>query len=155
MILSKGAAMNMKEIKQLLKPYGLKLTLPRLKVVEIFLSNNTALTCAELLRLTNEVFDRVSVYRTLKAFEEAGIIHRIVGATSSPSYALSHLGKPEKEPNHPQHLHFSCIKCNCVYCLDDQLVPSVTLPDIYDVHSLSMTVVGICRNCNGKQDLTL
>ena len=28
----------MKEIKRLLKPYGLKLTLPRLKLLEIFLS---------------------------------------------------------------------------------------------------------------------
>jgi len=147
--------MNTNEIRQLLKPYGLALTLPRLKLLEIFLSNDTALTYAELLRLTNDVFDRVSVYRTLKVFEDAGIIHRIVGASSSPSYALSDLGKPQKEPNHPQHLHFSCIKCNCVYCLDDQLVPSVTLPDVYEVHSLSMIVVGICRICNRKQDLTL
>jgi Fur family ferric uptake transcriptional regulator len=147
--------MNINEIKRSLKPHRLKLTLTRLKVLEIFLSNTTALTYPELLRLTNDVFDRVSVYRTLKAFEDAGIIHRIIGAASSPSYALSHLGKREKEPNHPQHLHFSCIKCNCVYCLDDQLVPSVTLPDMYEVHSLSMIVVGICRNCTGKQDLTL
>jgi Fur family ferric uptake transcriptional regulator len=140
--------MNTNEIKQLLKPYGLKLTLTRLGLIEIFLCNDTALTYAELLRLTHEVFDRVSVYRTLKTFEEAGIIHRIVGGGNSPSYALSHLGKPVKEPNHPQHLHFSCIKCNCIYCLDDQQVPSVTLPDIYEVHSLSMIVIGICRNCN-------
>jgi Fur family ferric uptake transcriptional regulator len=144
--------MKINESKQILRLYKLKLTSPRVKLLEIFLANDTALTYAELLRLADEAIDRVSIYRTLKIFEDAGIIHRIVGATISPSYALSHLGEPEKESNHPQHLHFSCIKCNCVYCLDDQLVPPVSLPDIYKVHSLSMIVIGICRICNEEPD---
>jgi Fur family ferric uptake transcriptional regulator len=147
--------MNMKEIKYWLKPYGLKLTLPRLKVLEIFLSNNKAVTYAELLRLTEQVFDRVTVYRTLRAFEDLGIIHRIVGINSSVIYALTIISKADKKKPHQQHLHFSCIKCNGVYCLDDQLVPSITLPDIYEVHSLSMMVTGICHICNEKPDLPL
>jgi Fur family ferric uptake transcriptional regulator len=145
----------MKEIKQLLKPYGLKLTLARLKVLEIFLSNDKALTYAELLQLTEQVFDRVTVYRILRSFEDLGIIHRIVGANSSVNYALSIISKADKKKSQEQHLHFSCIKCNGVYCLDDQLVPSITLPDIYEVHSLNMVVVGICRICNEKPDLIL
>ena len=142
--------MNVTEIKRLLKPYGLKLTLIRLKLLEIFLSSDTALTFAELLCLTNKVFDRVSVYRTLKAFEDAGIIHRVIGVTSSPSYALSALGKLTKESDHPQHLHFRCTKCNCVYCLHDYRAPSITLPDGYEGYTLSIIVVGTCRICNEK-----
>ena len=136
----------MKEIKQLLKPYGLKLTLPRLKLLEIFLSNNKAVTYGELLRLTEETFDRITIYRTLKSFEDLGIIHRILGINSSPNYALSAISSI-KEIYH-QHLHFSCIKCGGVYCLNDQLVPAVTLPEIYKVLSLNMIVIGICEKCN-------
>jgi Fur family ferric uptake transcriptional regulator len=144
---SKGSAMNMNEIKQMLKPYGLKLTLPRLKVIEVFLANDKAVTYGEVLRLTEETFDRVTIYRTLKSFEDLGIIHRIVGANSSPNYALSGAGKTNTEKPRRQHLHFSCIKCNGVYCLDDHLVPQVILPDIYEVHSLNMIVIGICNKC--------
>ncbi len=145
----------MKEIKRLLKPYGLKLTLPRLKVLEIFLSNDKALTYAEMLRLTEQVFDRVIVYRILRSFEDLGIIHRIVGANGSVNYALSITSMAGKKNPHQQHLHFSCTRCHAVYCLDDQLVPSITLPDTYDVHSLSMVITGICRICNEKPDLIL
>lgn len=143
--------MNMKEINQLLKPYRLKLTLPRLKVLEIFLSNDKAVTYTELLQLTEQVFDRVTIYRTLKVFEDTGIIHRIVGVNSSVNYALSVIS--DKKKPYQQHLHFSCTKCHGVYCLDDQVVPSITLPDIYEVHSLSMIMVGTCRNCNEKSDV--
>lgn len=142
--------MDIKEIKQLLKPYGLKLTLARLKVLEIFLSNDKAVTYAELLRLTEQVFDRVTVYRILRSFEDLGIIHRIVGATSSVNYALSIISMAGKKNPRQQHLHFSCTRCHAVYCLDDQLAPSVTLPDNYEVHSLSMIVIGICRICTEK-----
>jgi Fur family ferric uptake transcriptional regulator len=140
--------MNTKEIGQLLKAHGLKLTLTRLKVLEIFLSNNKAVTYGEMLRLTEDVFDRVTIYRTLKLFEDLGIIHRIFGLNISPIYALSGLGKAHHEKSYQQHLHFSCIKCNGVYCIDDQLVPSITLPDLYKVYYLNMVVVGICQKCN-------
>jgi Fur family ferric uptake transcriptional regulator len=140
--------MNKQKIKQLLKPFALKLTLPRLKLLEIFLSHDKAITVAELLTLTEHIFDRVTVYRTLKSFEDFGIIHRIVGPHGSPNYALSGLGEMNPAKSSGHHLHFSCIKCNGVYCLDDQLVPPVNLPDIYEVHSLNMLVVGICRCCN-------
>jgi Fur family ferric uptake transcriptional regulator len=143
--------MSMKEIKYLLKPHGLKLTLPRLKLLEIFFSNDRALTQAELLRLTEQIFDRITVYRTLKSFEEIGIIHRIVGTNGSVNYAVSDKNNTNSETLHKQHLHFSCLKCNGVYCLDDHLVPSVTLPSVYEVHSINMTVTGICSKCIENQ----
>jgi Fur family ferric uptake transcriptional regulator len=43
-----------------------------------------AFTAAELLVLTVSIFDRGTVYRTLRSFEDIGIIHRIIGANSSP-----------------------------------------------------------------------
>ncbi|WP_179412722.1 Fur family transcriptional regulator [Mucilaginibacter sp. E4BP6] len=139
--------MDIKEIKKLLKPYGLKLTLPRLKVIEIFLSNDRAVTTGELLRIMEETFDRVTVYQTLKSFEDMGIIHRIVGAANASNFALSSIFKKNPELLFKQHLHFSCIKCQGVFCLDDKSIPTVTLPSIYEVHSLNMVIVGICDRC--------
>jgi len=142
--------MKMKEIKELLKLYGLKLTLTRLKVLEIFFANDRAVTTADLLRLTEDAFDRVTMYRTLKSFEDIGIIHRIVGANNSTNYALSGFGKAHPDLRCKQHLHFSCIQCRGVFCMDGQSIPVITLPDIYEVHSLNMIVVGICDKCRGK-----
>jgi Fur family transcriptional regulator, ferric uptake regulator len=142
--------MKMKEIKELLKLYGLKLTLTRLKVLEVFFANDRAVTTADLLRLTEDAFDRVTMYRTLKAFEDMGIIHRIVGANNSTNYALSGFGKTHPDLRRAQHLHFSCIQCQGVFCLDGQSIPVITLPDIYEVHSLNMMVVGICDKCRAN-----
>ena len=141
--------MNINDLKHLLKKNRLKLTSTRLRVLELFLANDRALTVTDFSRLTNDLFDRVSLYRTLKTFEDAGIIHRIIGVSNASSYALSQIRKIVEQPRLDQHLHFSCIQCSSVYCLDDQSVPTVILPDIYEVYSLSMTVIGICRFCNG------
>ncbi len=144
----KETVMNPKEIKDRLKQYGLNLTLTRLKVLEVFLTKDRAVTYGELLKLTDKALDRITVYRTLKMFEELGIIHKIYTVSGLPNYALSNFEDERIIPNINQHLHFSCIKCKCVYCLDDQLVPAITLPDVYEIHSLNMVVIGVCRNCN-------
>jgi Fur family ferric uptake transcriptional regulator len=139
--------MNIKEIKKLLKPYGLKLTLCRFKLFEIFLSKDRAITYTEILQLTEHSIDRVTVYRTLKAFEDLGVIHRVIATDGSSNYALS---QADNKTNANQHLHFNCIKCHGVFCLDDQQVPAVSLPAAYEVHALTMTVVGICKKCSCK-----
>jgi Fur family ferric uptake transcriptional regulator len=144
--------MDINKIKKLLKSYGLKLTLCRYKLFEILSSADRALTYGEFLKLTGNSIDRVSLYRTLKSFEDLGIIHRVLGADGTSNYALSYSENAALEIEKPnaQHLHFSCIICHGVFCLDTELVPAVSLPDAYEVHSLNMTVTGVCRSCNNK-----
>jgi Fur family ferric uptake transcriptional regulator len=140
--------MDLREIKKMLKCFGLKLTSPRLKVLEAFFSSDRGITYSEILEFTSKAVDRVTIYRTLKSFEDIGFIHRIIGVSDVPTYALSISAINAPKYNFKQHLHFCCVKCNGVFCLTDHAMPPVIIPEQYKVHSVSLTVVGVCQSCN-------
>jgi Fur family transcriptional regulator, ferric uptake regulator len=144
--------MDIEEIKSMLKKYGLKLTSPRLKVLEVFFSSIRAVTYCEILEFTAKTVDRVTVYRTLKLFEDIGLIHRIIGASDVPAYALSIGTDSTRQAGFKQHLHFCCTKCHGVFCLNDHSMPSIILPEPYQVHSMNLILTGLCRACNFSAD---
>jgi Fur family ferric uptake transcriptional regulator len=146
--MSKSQVMDLKQIQELLKKFGLKLTLSRLKILEIFFSSNRAITYSEILEFTSKAVDRVTIYRTLKSFEDIGVIHRVLGVSNVPTYALSIRLTSPPLLDFRQHLHFCCVKCHGVFCLNDHAMPSVIIPEQYKVHSISLTVFGICQICN-------
>jgi len=135
----------------MLKMYGLKLTSPRLKVLEVFFSADRAVTYGELLEFNAKIIDRVTVYRTLKVFEEIGLIHRINGTSDGPAYALS-TRTGSAQTGFKQHLHFCCTKCHGVFCLNDHAMPTIILPELYQVHSMNLILTGLCRTCNFSAD---
>lgn len=143
--------MDIADFKQLLNSNGLKATLSRLKIFAVFSAHNNAITQVDIEQEMEKHADRVTLYRTLRTFERYGIIHRIIGGNGIPNFALN-LSPPGRENKKPsmQHLHFSCLKCKSVYCLNDRSVPQVTLPASYEVYSLNMVVTGVCRMCNRK-----
>ena len=92
-----------------------------------------------------EKADKVTLYRTLKTFEENKLIHSIDDGTGSVKYALC----KETCQFHPEdlHVHFLCTKCKQTYCLTDIPVPSVNLPVHFTLETINMVVKGICVNC--------
>ena len=76
----------------------------------------TAISLADLEH-TFEKADKVTLYRTLKTFEENKLIHSIDDSTGSVKYALC----KETCQCHPGdlHVHFLCTKCKHTYCLND------------------------------------
>jgi Fur family transcriptional regulator, ferric uptake regulator len=140
--------MELADFRRLLKSCGMKTTPCRLKLFNLFTTHNHALSQTEIEHNLRPNMDRVTLYRTLKGFEENGIIHRVAGLDGSANFALTTVDA-NNQPNHPtQHLHFCCMECKNIYCLDDPEMPAITLPDTYIVHALKMTVVGICNKCN-------
>lgn len=92
-----------------LKASGLKATLPRLKILEIFQSNPVRhLTAEDIYRIL--VADKhdvglATVYRVLTQFEQAGILTRNYFETGKATYELN-------EGSH--HDHLVCIDCGRV-----------------------------------------
>lgn len=139
--------MDIKEFKGILKAYGLKLTLPRSKMLEVFFLADRAVTYGEILEFTAKTVDRVTVYRTLKALEAIGLIHRINGVGDGPAYALS-IRTGSGNAGFKQHLHFCCTNCHGIFCLNEHAMPTIILPEPYQVHSMSLIISGLCRTCN-------
>jgi len=90
--------------------------------------------------------DRTTIYRTLKTFEEKGIVHSINNGLAEVKYALCHEDCSEQEHS-DLHPHFHCLKCQETTCLESVFIPTISLPVGFDAKEVSMTVKGICKTC--------
>jgi len=124
--------------------HHIKPTAMRELVLKILTEQKIAISLTDLERKFDKV-DRVTLYRTLKTFEENKLIHSIEDGTGSVKYALC-LDSCMCEPK-DLHVHFSCIKCGQTYCLNDIPIPGIKLPSGFSLDSINMVVKGICVNC--------
>ncbi|WP_346856883.1 transcriptional repressor [uncultured Draconibacterium sp.] len=132
------------EIDKKLTDKNIKPTAMRQLVLKVLTEQKTATSLPEL-ELEFEKADKVTLYRTLKTFEENKLIHKIEDGTGSVKYALCQ----DTCECHPQdlHVHFLCDKCKKTYCLNDIPVPTINLPIDFSLESVNMVVKGVCFNC--------
>lgn len=133
-------------IIEILKNNQLSITDNRLKILELFHTNDKALSHADIEDLSGKNFDRVTVYRTLQTFVEKGIIHTIPTADNSIVYALCKETCSEGH-HHDDHVHFICEACGATYCLEQINVPAINVPKGFSAHQVNVLVNGICKNC--------
>lgn len=123
---------------------NIKPTAMRELVLKVLTEQTTAISLAELEHKFHKA-DKVTLFRTLKTFEENKLIHSIDDGTGSVKYALC----TESCQCNPDdlHVHFFCTLCHHTFCLNDIPIPSVNLPVHFNLESISMVVKGICSNC--------
>ncbi|RYF75188.1 MAG: ferric iron uptake transcriptional regulator [Comamonadaceae bacterium] len=133
-----------------LKHTGLKATLPRLKILEIFQTGGQRhMTAEDVFRvLLNERSDigLATVYRVLTQFEQAGILERSHFESGKAVYELN-------EGKH--HDHLVCTGCGRVeefYDAEIERRQQVTAQDkgwILQDHAMSL--YGLCSDCAAKR----
>lgn len=131
---------------EILKQNSLKVTQPRLKVLEIISTKDSAISQPELEKLLGKDIDRVTLYRVLASFEEKGIIHKIFDLHGTATYAMCSTNCSEHD-HHDQHVHFICRICNSVYCLDDMTLPKVSIPAGFSLEAIAVNALGVCNHC--------
>lgn len=106
----------MTKLEQILKQSGLKVTAPRLKILEIFESSQPQHISAEDLykQLLGEEYSLglATIYRVLNQFDEAGIItrHNFEGGTAI------------FERSERKHDHIICQRCGDIIEFDDPVI---------------------------------
>lgn len=132
-----------------LKSTGLKATLPRLKILEIFQKNKDShLTAEDVFRiLINEKSDigLATVYRVLSQFEHAGLLRRSNFEAGKSVYELN-------EGDH--HDHMVCLSCGKVQEFTDELLEKrqieVAKQHGFALQEHSVAMYGLCQDCNKK-----
>lgn len=135
----------MNKALQILAKKNIRITPMRQLILEFFMEKQQAIGLAELETIFPKS-DRITMYRTLKTFEEKGILHSIANGSTEIKYALcpEHCSPQQHQDLHP---HFQCIQCNQIVCLETVLIPLVHLPPGYTTSESKMTIKGICPNC--------
>ena len=120
-------------------------TAMRLLVLNLLLKQHAAISLSDIEK-NLEPADRITIYRTLKTFEEKGMIHIIDDGTGSPKYALC-LEACDASHHHDLHVHFYCTACKETFCLPDSKIPDFSLPDGFTSAEMNLVVKGVCNNC--------
>jgi Fur family ferric uptake transcriptional regulator len=137
---------NTAHISDLLSKHQVRKTKIRIAILELFMARNYALSHAEIEQVIKNDFDRVTIYRTLKSFEEQGLIHKVLDDSGASKYALcSHNCASSK--HFDTHVHFNCTQCGKTFCLDSVPIPAIALPENYRFDKLDFLASGICKNC--------
>lgn len=120
----------------------------RLLVLEFLLKHASAVSLNDLEK-EFQYADRTTLYRTLKTFEEKGLIHMIKDGNEVSKYALCEKSCAEGV-HYDMHLHFYCTGCKQLMCLPEENMPEIKLPDRFQLQEVSFVARGICDSCNNN-----
>lgn len=135
-----------KNIASLLKKHQLRNTKMRKDVLSLFIANpELALSHQDIESKLNDA-DRVTLYRTLKSFEQKGIVHQVIDGSGVLKYALCHFGCDEYE-HIDNHAHFHCNKCGKTICMEDVKNENYSMPSGYQMEKSHIVIQGSCKDC--------
>lgn len=135
----------MKNNDEKLTSRNIRPTAMRELVLDILTQQKMAISLSDLEQNFHKS-DKVTLYRTLKTFEEKKLIHSIDDGTGAVKYALC----KESCQCQPKdlHIHFCCSKCQHTFCLNDVNIPAINLPVNFSIETINMVVKGVCAKCN-------
>lgn len=136
----------MEEITTLLKKNKLRVTPVRKELLALFLESTVALSNQDIESKMDKV-DRITLYRTLKSFQEKGIIHKALDGTGTAKYASCSSGC-DTHSHHDDHIHFHCTICDNTFCVEDSIIPKIEMPTRFKVKKLDVIVEGTCEHCD-------
>lgn len=131
-------------LSEALRACGMKLTLQRLEVVRAIAATDEHPDVETIYRGVRARVPTISldtVYRTLGALAERGLIGRVTATTGPARY----------DANTAQHHHFVCTCCGLVRDIVDPALDAVRAPDetarLGTVESVEVQLRGVCRRC--------
>lgn len=130
-----------------LKNVGLKVTLPRMKILEILETSSKRHLSAEdiykVLLDAGEEIGLATIYRVLTQFEGAGLVLRHHFETGQAVFELQR-GK--------HHDHLICVKCGKIVEFVDESIESkqreIAKKNGFEISDHSLIIYGICNNEN-------
>jgi Fur family ferric uptake transcriptional regulator len=132
-------------LAELLRDRKLKVTTNRLEVLSVITSFNKAIPFSEI-QSALDGFDRVTLYRTLHALQESGIIHRALVDEKDIFYAMCNNSCSSDGHNH-NHIHFKCSSCQAVTCVQTGGPIRLLVPG-HLIDNFQIEAMGICASCN-------
>jgi Fur family ferric uptake transcriptional regulator len=129
-----------------LRKAGLKVTLPRLKVLEILEKAEQRHLSAEdvykaLLEMGEEI-GLATVYRVLTQFEDAGLVSRL---SIDGGHAVFEL------EDGAHHDHLLCVRCNKIEEFVDEVIEkrqhAIAEEKGFNMTDHSLYIYGICKDC--------
>lgn len=128
-----------------LKKAGLKITLPRVKILEIMEKTREHLSAEEIYKILLELGEEIglaTVYRVLTQLEAAGLVARHNFESGQSVFELD---------SGVHHDHLVCVKCGGVEEFIDEVIEKrqqdIAKKTGFNITDHSLTIYGICGKC--------
>jgi len=95
-----------------------------------------------MLEQNEQPVDRVTIYRVLDWFADAGLAHK-----AADGQGVFRFSATEPDGKHAQHAHLRCIGCGGLFCLDTPPPPLPVLPRGFRFGSMALDIRGECPRC--------
>ncbi|AOR24153.1 Fur family transcriptional regulator [Clostridium taeniosporum] len=144
---------NISFYKSLIKKHGYKFTLQKRIILKEIINSSTHLSVKEIYdRVKNKRIGITTIYRSLKVFNELGIVKEI-NVDGTNYYEIKIFS------GDPLHIHFKCSKCNSIIDIEDKdlnldyikLNRKIEEKNNLEIDDLNIMLIGICSKC--KEDI--
>ena len=135
-------------IDKTLEQHQIRPTKIRREILKLFFKVNYAISHADIVNDLTNRFDRVTIYRALKLFADHGLVHKVMDDSGAARFACPFSENSQNDEICGEHLHFKCLNCGHIYCLNEIDRNDLDLPEEYKFISLNLTAKGICKACN-------
>ncbi|TGE15176.1 Fur family transcriptional regulator [Hymenobacter elongatus] len=129
--------------------HGLRHTPMRRAVLDVLFSKSFALSSNDIEQALEADSDRITLYRTLRTFEQKGVIHRVLDSSDVIRFAACSVACTE-QAHADDHVHFKCSACERTYCLTQVAIPAVQLPGGFRATHRDYLMSGVCQQCHAE-----
>jgi len=129
---------------RILKTAKLYRTECRTAILKLLLKANKPLSQDEIAqRLGKKRFNKVTIYRTLESFCEAGLLHKAFMQKRAWHFELA------QDCTESQcHPHFTCTSCGKTHCLTGMTLPMASSPHKgFIIRRQQVRLEGLCPTC--------
>lgn len=139
--------MKTEDYATILETAGIRPTSTRLLIYEAIAAQTDTFSLGTLEKQLDSI-DKSVIFRTLVLFHEHHLIHSVDDGSGSHKYCICHNhGQCSKDE---EHCHFYCEVCHNTYCLNQDLIPHINLPEGFIARKVNYIVKGVCAQCAAK-----
>ncbi len=140
-------AYNEQSLINILKEHHVHLTQNRIAVFKLLSESKTALSVSVILKQSDILLDRISVYRALKYFLQKGIVEIVPNNKGNACYILASINKDTIRRKNNKSAYFVCSSCQHTELILEPLNIKFELLTQNQISKCSIILEGICRSC--------
>lgn len=130
-----------------LREYHVRLTQNRITVFKLITESKTALSVSVIMKQSEILLDRISVYRTLKYFLQKGIVEVVPNNKGNARYILASANKKTVKNSFSKCAYFICSSCQHTELILAPVNIKLALLTKHQVSKYSLIIEGLCSSC--------
>ena len=140
-------------ITRVLNSKGIAVTNNRIYLLKLLVLNKQKLVrLRDILKISGGTLHRITTYRTLITFCDAGLVYKIIDNNNRPVYAVDNslwVNKDQSGQHYKEYYYFQCISCKKAICVPHHF-QTIKLPAGFVKAEASLLLLGYCAKCSTR-----